>query len=76
MLTYTLVCLQYSFISMDLIGEFHPKSLAGDGYALTAICMLTDYTFCIPIKSEFASDIVRAYTDHFMLNLVGLLRYY
>ena len=41
------------FISMDLIGEFHPHpSSKGNRYALTAVCMLTGYTFCIPIKTS------------------------
>ena len=39
------------FISMDLIGEF-TKSERGNVYALTVICMLTGYTFCIPIKTK------------------------
>ena len=38
------------FVSMDLIGEFHPPSSKGNRYALTTVCMLTGYTFCIPIK--------------------------
>ena len=33
------------FISMDLIGEFHPPSKKGNKYALTVICMLTRYVF-------------------------------
>ena len=32
------------FISMDLIGEFHPPSTKGNRYALTVICMFTGYT--------------------------------
>ena len=32
------------FVSMDLIGEFHPPSSKGNRYALTAVCMLTGYT--------------------------------
>ena len=40
------------FISMDLIGEFHPPSSKGNRYALTAVCMLTVYTFCIPLKKN------------------------
>ena len=40
------------FISMDLIGEFHPPSSKGNRYALTVVCMLTGYTFCIPIKTS------------------------
>ena len=42
------------FIAMDLIGEF----------ALTAVCMLTGFTFCIPLKSKCAEDIIKAYIDH------------
>ena len=45
------------FICMDLIGEFHPPSCKGNRYALTAVCMLTGYTFCIPIKNRSAEEI-------------------
>ena len=51
------------FISMDLIGEF-PKSSKGNSYALTVICMLTGYTFCIPIPNKTASEVVKAYIDN------------
>ena len=40
------------FIAMDLIGEFHPPSSQGNRYALTGVCMLTGFTWCIPIKSK------------------------
>ena len=49
------------FIPMDLIGEFHPPSSQGNRYALTGICMLTGFTWCIPIKSKKATDVARAY---------------
>ena len=52
------------FIAMDLIGEFHPASSKGNRYALTAICMLTGFTFCIPLKSKTAEDVVSAYLNH------------
>ena len=52
------------FITMDLIGEFHPPSSKGNRYALTAVCMLTGFTFCIPIKSKKAEDVVKAYMDN------------
>ena len=52
------------FIAMDLIGEFHPASSKGNRYALTAVCMLTGFTFCIPLKSKCAEDVIRAYIDH------------
>ena len=37
------------FISMDLISEFHPPTTKGKRYALTVICMLMGYVFCIPL---------------------------
>ena len=52
------------FIAMDFIGEFHPPSSHGNRYALTGVCMLTGFTWCIPIKSKKASDVARAYMQH------------
>ena len=52
------------FIAMDLIGEFHPASSKGNRYALTAICMLTGFTFCIPLKSKKPENMVTAYLNH------------
>ena len=52
------------FITMDLIGEFHPPLSNGNWYALTGVCMLTGFTWCIPIKSKKASDVARAYMQH------------
>ena len=49
---------------MDLIGEFHPPSSQGNRYALTGVCMLTGFTWCIPIKSKKATDVARAYMQH------------
>ena len=52
------------FIAMDLIGEFHPPSSNGNRYALTGVCMLTGFTWCILIKLKKASDVARAYMQH------------
>ena len=52
------------FIAMDLIGEFHPASSKGNRFALTAVCMLTGFTFCIPLKTKCAEDVIKAYIDH------------
>ena len=52
------------FVSMDLIGEFHPPSSKGNRYALTAVCMLTGYMFCIPLKNKSAEEIVTAWRNH------------
>ena len=40
------------FVSMDLIGEFHPPSSKGNRYALTAVCMLTDTLFAYPSRTS------------------------
>ena len=42
------------FISMDLIVEFHPPNSRKHRYALTVICMLTGYVFCVPLKTNAA----------------------
>ena len=52
------------FITVDLIGEFHPPLSNGNQYALTGVYMLTGFTWCIPIKSKKASDVDRAYMQH------------
>ena len=52
------------FISMDLIGEFHPPTSKGKKYALTVICMLTGYVFCIPLKTKSAEEVLQAYIDN------------
>ena len=49
------------FISMDLIGEFYPPSTRGNRYALTVICMLTGWIWCIPIPDKTANAILKAY---------------
>ena len=52
------------FISMDLIGEFHPPSKKGNKYALPVICMLTGYVFCVSLKSRTACEVIQAYIDN------------
>ena len=54
------------FVSMDLIGEFHPTPppSKGNRYALTAVCMLTGYTFCISLKNKSAEEILTAWRNH------------
>ena len=62
------------FISMDLIGEFYPPSKSGHKYALTVICMLTGYVFCIPLKSKQANEVLQAYIDNVYTKFGGLLK--
>ena len=52
------------FVCIDLIGEFHPPSSKGNRYALTAVCMLTGFTFCIPIKNKSAEEVITAWRNH------------
>ena len=49
---------------MDLIGEFHPPTSCGHHYALTAVCMLPGFTWCIPLKTKTAKEVAKAYLDH------------
>ena len=49
------------FISMDLIREFHPPSVQGNKYVLAVICMLSGWTWCIPIPDKTAPVVVKAY---------------
>ena len=62
------------FISMDLIGEFYPPSKLGYKYALTVICMLTGYVFCVPLKSKQASEVIQAYIDNVYAKFGGSLK--
>ena len=58
------------FISMDLIGEFHPPTSKGKRYALTVICMLTGYVFCIPLKSKLVKKSFKCMSIMCIQNLV------
>ena len=62
------------FISMDLIGEFHPPTSKGKRYALTVICMLTGYVFCIPLKTKTAEEVLQAYIDHVYSKFGGSIK--
>ena len=62
------------FISMDLIGEFHPSSSKGNRYALTIICMFTGYTFCIPIPKKMAKTVLKAYMDNVYCQFGGSIK--
>ena len=61
-------------ISMDLIGEFHPPTSHGHCYALTAVCMLTGFTWCVPLKTKTAEEVMKAYMDHIYSNFGGSIK--
>ena len=46
-------------ICMDLIGEFHPPTSRGHRYALTAVCMLTGFTWCVPLKPRHLKRLLK-----------------
>ena len=62
------------FISMDLIGEFHPPTSKRHRYALTVICMLTGYVFCVPLKTKTAEEVIQAYIDNVYAKFGGSLK--
>ena len=62
------------FISMDLIGEFHPPTSKKHRYALTVICMLTGYVFCVPLKTKTAEEVIQAYIDNIYSRFGGSLK--
>ena len=62
------------FISMDLIGEFHPPTSRKHRYALTVICMLTGYVLCVPLKTKAAEEVIQAYIDNVYSKFGGSLK--
>ena len=59
---------------MDIIGEFHPPTSKGKRCALTIICMLTRYVFCIPLKTKTADEVLQAYIDNMYSKFGGSLK--
>ena len=62
------------FICMDLIGKFHPLTSCGHHYALTAVCMLTGFTWCVPLKTKTVKEVTKAYMDHIYSNFGGSIK--
>ena len=61
------------FISMDLIGEFHPPTSRKHRYTLTVICILTGYVFCVPLKTKAAEEVIQAYNDNVYSKFGGII---
>ena len=62
------------FISMDLIDKFYPPTSKKHRYALTVICMLTGYVFCLPLRTKTAEEVIQAYIDHVYSRFGGSLK--
>ena len=73
-LHFNMATFPMQFISMDLIGEFHPPTSKGKRYALTVICMLTGYVFCIPLKTKTAEEVLQAYIDNVYSKFGGSIK--
>ena len=73
-LHFDVATFQMQFISMDLMGEFHPPTSKGKRYALTVICMLTGYVFCIPLKTKTTEEVLQAYIDNLYSKLGGSIK--
>ena len=62
------------FICMDLIGKFHPPTRCGHHFALTTCCMLTGSTWCIPLKTKTAAEVVTAYKNYIYCTFRGSVK--
>ena len=62
------------FISTDLIGEFHPPTTKNNRYALTVICVLMGYVFCVPLKTKTAEEVIQAYIDNIYSKFGGSMK--
>ena len=58
-LHFTISNLPMEFIPMDVIALFDPSS-KGHKCNLTEICILTAHTFCIPLNTKTATEVVQA----------------
>ena len=51
-----------------------PPTSCGHHYALTAVCMLTGFTWCVPLKTKTAEEVMNAYMDHIYSNFGGSIK--
>ena len=73
MLHFDIATFPMQFISMDII-EFHPPTSRKHRYALTVICMLTGYVFCVPLKTKTVEEVIQAYIDNVYSKFGGSLK--
>ena len=62
------------FISVDLIGEFHPPTIRNNRYALTVICMLMGYVFCVPLKTKTTEEVIQTYISNIYSKFGGSMK--
>ena len=58
----------------NAFNKFHSLTSRGHRYALTAVCMLTGFTWCVPLKTKTAEEVSKAYMDHIYSNFGGSIK--
>ena len=58
---------------MDLISSFDPSSSVCH-HTLMMICMLTGYTFCVPLKTKTTNKVEQAYVDEVYTKCRGSMK--
>ena len=71
---FDVVTFPMQFISMDLIGEFHPPTTKKNRCALTVICMLMGYIFCIPLRPKTDEEVIQVYIDNIYSKFGGSIK--
>ena len=74
MLHFDVASFLMQFISMDLIGDFHPPTSRKHRYTLTVIGMLMGCVICVPLKTKTAEEVIQAYIDHVYPKFGGSLK--
>ena len=59
---------------MDLIGDFHPPTATNNRYALTVICMLMGYVFCVPLKTKTTEEVTQTYINNIYSKFGGSMK--
>ena len=55
---------------MDLTGRL-PETSFGNKFTLTAICLLTNYVFMVPIPDKSTQQVIHAYQKHIYAQFGG-----
>ena len=62
------------FISMDLIGEFHPPTSKGKEICIDHYLCAYRICVCIPLKTKTAEEVLQAYIDNVYSKFGGSLK--
>ena len=74
--TYTLLKRLYYWKGLKLsVASFQCNTLrCKNKYALTVICMLMGYVFCVPLKTKTAEEVIQAYIDNVCSKFGGSMK--